>query len=178
MNLVKHVFFRCKNRKSYKRVFLAATAIEAISFQTRNQHNLAEEYIRCLRMYFEATPDPLIAAVEVRNLLYACFFLAKKLCLLENYYQTFQKLMPECPEKYQPRKLTDLTRCQIRKSISQSNLPLPAAVEKLSLPKRLKRFVVGDWIDISNESINVSSQKSIKRSKAAGKIFKRQKLSY
>lgn len=176
MNLVKHAFFCCKSRKSYKRVFLAATAIEAISFQTRNQDNLAYEYARCLRMYFEATPDPLISVAEVRNLLYACFFLAKKLRLVENYYQTFQKLMPECPEKLQPRKLTDLTRCQIRKNIGQSNLPLPAAVEKLSLPKRLKSFVEGDWIDTSSESINISSQKAIKRSKAARQIFKRQKL--
>lgn len=178
MNLVKHALFRCKSRKSYKRVFLAATAIQAISFQARNQHNLAEEYISCLRMYFEATPDPLISVFEVRNLLYACLFLVKKLRLVENYYQTFEKLMPECSEKLQPRKLTDLTRCQIRKNLSQTNVPLPAAVEKLSLPKRLQNFVVGDWIDISSKSINVSLQEAVKRSKVAGQILKRQKLCY
>lgn len=163
MNLVKHAFFCCKSQKSYKRVYLASTAIQATLFQRRDQHNLAEEYTRCLRMYFEATPDPLISVFEVRNLLYACFFLVKKLRLVDYHYQRFEKLMPECPEKLQPRKLTDLARCQIRKNLSQRNLPLPAAVEKIGLPRRLKSFVVGDFIDISSKNINVLQQEAVFR---------------
>lgn len=72
--------------------------------------------------------------------------------------------MPECPAKLEPRKLTDLVRCQIRENLSFSKLPLPKATEKLLLPSILKSFVLGDIIDISRNSGNHSAERAVMQS--------------
>lgn len=128
------------------------------------EKDFAEQYINCLRIYFAATYDPFLTIFEVRNILYSCLVTANKLCLFDDYCQEFDKLMPECPVKLEPRKLTDLVRCQIRKNLSFSELPLPKAMEKLHLPNILRSFVLGDIIDISRNSGNHSAERAVTQS--------------
>lgn len=148
MQLAQHAFFRRKNHRCYKRIFLAAVAIKATLLKVNGQQNFAEEYISCLKMYFVATTDVFLSVFEVKSLLYVCFTMIKRLRLYDDFCQEFDKLMPECPTRLEPRKLTDLARCQVRKNLSQCNLSLPEALKKLNLPKRIKSFILGDFIHI------------------------------
>lgn len=148
MKLVQHAFFRSKNHRCYKRIFLAAVAIKATLLKVMGHENSAEKYIRCLKMYFIATTDVFLTVFEVKSLLYVCLTVIKRLFFYEYFCQEFDELMPECPTRLEPRKLTDLARCQVRKNLSQCNLPLPAALKKLYLPKRIKRFLLGNLIRI------------------------------
>lgn len=95
-------------------------------------------------MYFSVTPDDVISIFEVRSVLHACFIVLNKLHLFEKYLQEFENLMPECLVYRNPRKLAHLAGCQIRENLKVSKFPLPAAIEKLDLPKRLKNFIACD----------------------------------
>lgn len=86
-----------------------------------------------------------------------CFNILNTLDLLDIYSEEFDKLMPECPAKMEPRSLSHLARCQIRKNLKASGLALPVAVNRLPLPKRLKSFVIGDVLDLSKKDVIVSA---------------------
>lgn len=148
MKLAGRFFFRIKNRRCYKRMFFAAVAIKAILLKMKGRQNLAEEYISCLKMYFIVSPEFLLSVSEVKSLLYLCFFVIKRLCFYDVFCQEFDNLMPWCPTRSEPRKLTELARCQIRYNLSQCNLSLPAILKQLNLPKKVKIFLLGDLINI------------------------------
>lgn len=95
-------------------------------------------------MYFSVTPDPFIPIFEVKSVLYACFFVLNKLHLFDKYVEEFHNLIPECPVYMNPCKLIHLAGCQIRENLKVSKFPLPAAIEKLDLPKRLKNIIAVD----------------------------------
>lgn len=155
LKLARDKLFQYKDQQFYKRVYLALVAILAIQHNLNMENDLAEQYISCLRIYFAATRDPFLAIFEVRCILYSFLVTANKLCLFDDYCQEFNKLMPECPAKLEPRKLTDLVCCQIRENLSFSKLPLPKATEKLLLPNILKSFVLGDIIIASQEIVEI-----------------------
>lgn len=48
--------------------------------------------------------------------------------------------MSECLVYTNPYKLSHIARCQIRKNLKESKFPLPTAIKKLDLPKRLKEL--------------------------------------
>lgn len=164
LKLAKDKFFRCKDYQFYKRVLLASVAIQAIQYSLNNKKGLAEQCINCLRIYFAATRDPYLTIFDVRSILYSCFVTTDTLYLFDDYCQEFDKLMPECPAKFEPRKLTDIARCQIRENLNVSKLTLPEATEKLHLPKILKSFALGNVIVIPRKSGNVSTQRAITQS--------------
>lgn len=164
MKLAQHAFFRSKTRSCYKRIFLASVAVKAISSKLSEKHNMALNLINCLEIYFTGTSDPLISLSEVKNLLYVCCTKLKKLYKYEKLCEVFHMLMPDCPARLEPRKLTHLARCQIRQSLSKCNDFLPEAVEKIGFPYRMERFIVGDLIDISRRKyfgINMESRLSV-----------------
>lgn len=137
-------------------------ALHAISSSLNAiHHNLepypAEKFFDGLRMYFSATTEPFLTIFEFRSVLYACCALWNKEHIFEVYCQEFDNLMPESPAYTEPRKLTDLTRCQVRENMKMSNVPLPAAVDKLPLPKILKSFVTGDVTDLSRKRVNAQN---------------------
>lgn len=163
MKMAQHAFFRSKTR-SYKRIFLASVAVKAISSKLSEKHNMALNLINCLEIYFTGTPDPLISVSEVKNMLYVCCTKLKILYKYDKLCEVFDTLMPDCPARLEPRKLTHLARCQIRQSLSKCNDFLPAAVEKTGFPYRMERFIVGDLIDISRRKyfgINTESRLSV-----------------
>lgn len=175
MKLAIDTFFRCKGQASYKRVFLAAVAIKAIVYSLKKQCQLAKDYIRCLKMYFSATRDPFLAVFEVRSLLYVCLSVTNKLHLFDIYTEEFDELMPECPAKTEPRKLTDLARCQIRENLKACKLPLPEAIEQLHLPKILKSFVLGEEPDKSRKTEHASAQNAVTQSELDEMFLKQPK---
>lgn len=151
MKRVQYCFFRSKNPKCFKRIFLASIVVKAIQLKLTGQRDLADDYVSCLRMYFIATSDPLLSAFEVKSLLYGCCTVIKALRHHDKFCQEFDTLMPECQERLQPRKLADLARCQVRENIRNCNILLPVVVEELGIPKRVKCFVLGDLIDFSRK---------------------------
>lgn len=171
-NLLKKCFFRTREGQIYKRLFFVGIALQAIAWSIHaSHHNLepdqAENFIDCLRLYFSATCDPFLTVFEVRSVLYACCILLNKEYLFDAYCQEFDHLMPESPANIEPRKLTDLARCEIRHNLKMANVPLPAAVDKLPLPNLLKNFVVGHVTDISRKSVSASSKHTVTKSKLA-----------
>lgn len=153
INLLKYALFRNKNQRKYKRIFLASVVVKAITLKLEGQHELAYEYIQCLQMYFTATTEPLLTIFEVKSLLSACCSIIGTLRFYNIFYQEFNVLMPGCPAVIEPRKLSDLARCQVWQNLSNCNLLLPEAIEKLDLPRRVKIFLFGDLIDISKSVV-------------------------
>lgn len=158
INLIKNNLYSCNSKEGNKRLLLAMLAILDIAFKIKKYYFLTG-YINSLRMYFAATCDPYLTIFEVRSILYECFDISNTLHLLDIYSGEFDKLMPECPAKMEPRSLSHFARCQIRKNLKVSGLALPVAVNKLPLPERLKSFVIGDVLDLSRKDVTVSAQK-------------------
>lgn len=174
---MKNAFGRLQVRDTYKRVFFATQALNAILFNLRKEHSEAEGQISCLKMYFTAAPDSFLSILEMRIVLYACFSTANKLELFDDYCEKIDKLLPWCPVNLEPRKLIDLARIQVRQNLSVRNLPLPVKVEKLIIPNTLKSFLIGDEFDISGKTGNVSTQQPITQSQLAELHFERDTLS-
>lgn len=177
--ILKKIFFRTKeDGQIYKRMLLVGIALHAVAWSLHaSHHNLepdqADNFIGCLRMYFSATCDPYLTVFEVRSVLYTCCILLNKEYLFDAYAEEFDNLMPESPANMEPRKLTDLIRCQIRQNLEMSNIPLPSAVEKLPLPKLLKDFVVGHVTDISRFHHHASSKHTVTKSELAALFYQR-----
>lgn len=142
-------FFHSQSLRCYKRIFLASVAVKAISLKLKGKHDAASNLIICLRMYYAATTDPLISGLEVKDLIYVCCTLLEKLHRYDELCQMFDTLMSECPAKLEPRKLSHLSRCQVRQNLTKCNVLLPAAIEQFCIPTRVKNFILGDLIDIS-----------------------------
>lgn len=151
MKLVQRSFLRSKNLRCYKRIFLASVVVKAIELKLMGQRALSYECISCPRMYFTATSDSFLSAFEVKSLLYGCCTIIKALRHYGKFCQEFDSLMPQCPARLEPRKLTDLARCQIRQNFSKCNILLPVALEELDIPSRVKCFILGDLIYISGK---------------------------
>lgn len=165
VKLLKKSFFRFKEESEiFKRVYLIGCALNAVQYSLQNKHPIAKNLIRCLCMYLSATRDPFLSTFEVRNVLYIIFIVLNKLYLFEQYSQEFDKLMPGCPAKTEPRSLIHLARCQVRQNLKLSNCSLPAAMNKLGLPKNLKSFVVGNELVISKKNGKASPQNAVKKS--------------
>ena len=174
MKLIKSAFFRYKDQENHKRMYLAAIALQAIQLSLKKYHNFAQEIIHRLRMYFTGTRDAFLSHFEMRSVLYVCFKLSNKLDLFDICCQEFDKLMPECPVKIEPRSLSHLARCRIRQSLRVSHLPLPSAVDSLFLPKILKNFLLGgDEFDITSKNGNSSSHKTVTQSDLASLFSER-----
>lgn len=172
MNILKCPFF-CPEHQFYKRVFFVVCALEAIRQNLQGRHDRAENFTSCLEMYFSATSDQFLTIFEVRAVLYVCFTLLNETSLYDQYSEEFAKLMPICPAKTEPRRLDHLARCQIRKNLKASNLTLPAAINKLGLPKTINSFIVGDALIITRNSGSSSSQNAVTKEELAGLFFER-----
>lgn len=168
VKLLRNSLFRSEGKaKVYKRLYLVGCALHAIKDSLRKEHVQAEQFIRNLKIYFSATSDPFLTVFEVRCVLYALFTLLNKLDLFDEYSEEFEMLMPKCPVRTESRTLTDLARCQVRQNLKLSNLPLPAAVNKLTLPNILKSFILGDVMSVSRKRANVSSHNVVTKVKLA-----------
>lgn len=162
VKLLNEVFFRSKEEsKIEKKIFLILCALHAVRISLKENGVYTDQLITCLKMYYSSCHDPLITIFEVRCFLYVTFFHMDLLYLFNQYAQEFDRLLPECPAKMEPRKLTHIARCQVRQNLKTSKCPLPAALNKLGLPKTVKNFILGDLFDISRKNGTVSSQNAV-----------------
>ena len=171
MKFIKIVFLHYGDQVNHKRLYLAIRAIHALYLNLHQEHKLSKQIITNLRIYFNGTGDAYLSTFEVRSVLYASFMLTNKFNLFDTYCQEFDKIMPECSAEAKPGRLPNLSqlaRSQIWRNLSASNLPLPLAIEKLVLPKRIKNFLSGKVFDISR---NGSSEKAVIQSEPALLLF-------
>lgn len=155
-----HVFkyyFHKNNYDYLKRLFLTSLGIRAIHHKVK-YCPLLLDFRMCFRMYLAAVPDPYLTVNEVKCLLHTCLFFINRLDLLDFYTTEFEKLIPECPNQLEPRRLKDLARVKLRNILCKKS-DLPQTLNKLSLTEDLKDFILGDVIDIRSKnehSVNIS----------------------
>lgn len=139
--------FTDKSQRSFKRIIFTALALHAVLYKEEleylrweNKKCKFDNYMRCLRMYFEATSEPFVTLSEMKHFLQVWLAHVNKTDLVGRYYEAYKELMPESAENFHPRKLTELCRVQIREYLCRY-MSLPIAIENVNLPEKLKDFI-------------------------------------
>ena len=138
------------NDRIVRRKFDIIKVLDAV-MRKRFQCTSLTVYVRCIRMYFESTPQPFITRNEVEDLIVSLFHgqdvpdmqqLAKELS------GEFVDLFPETTEFYNPRKLHHLCRCRIRDILTSSGC-LPDSVfflaEELQITRTMKQYILCEF---------------------------------
>lgn len=126
---------------SFKRLFFVSLGIDILFLKVKNNAYL-QGCIKSMQIYFETVTEPFPTIAEVRTVFDDCMLDDYEKHLLDGFCKDFEDAIPFCTKKYEPRTLSHLSRCQLRKNFSRSELTLPAIIDKLDIPKKMKNFIL------------------------------------
>lgn len=138
-----------KNRRGYRRIVLMTKILEALEISPDESVCSTEEQSKadCMAIYFRSLPDPHIARDEFKEYLQFLSqgFLSKTgvTMVMKKFEEVYQP-----KDKYEPRSLAHACRLSIRNRLqraSDQTRSLPASVEKLVFPDKLKEYLLGEW---------------------------------
>ena len=129
-------------KPSLNRLLLIIRGID-ILLKTLQEENFG--LIECFRQYFETITDPFLLVSEVKGLLkcLARYYCVEDIVDVDMMVNVFQAIYPESGFMYNPTTLQHLCKCNVREIIGvHQEIPMPLAVRKLNIPKRVKDCIL------------------------------------
>lgn len=140
VHLSRNPLWRPKTAR-FKRLFLLILGIYALWLRLRNHPKLTN-FVKCLDIVFKTISEPYITIFELRSLLIDYVERLNRVHSLDKWCRVFEDTMPFCVRNYEPRRLCHLARCQVRENLCKSKITLPAALDEMDIPKKIKDFLL------------------------------------